>query len=247
MATAKAAKEPSMEEILASIRQIIADEDAPVAEKEETNDQAAIDDAFDSIDVGDDEEMSTSDVDALFDSPDASEDVNDQAAIDAAFDSLGADDEEMSTDDVDALFDTPDMDASEDEDALVFDAIDDDDDDEEVLDLSADQTIAPAMEMPKKEITPPPPPPPVAAAVMPPVQQPVGVAPSNGILNEGAASAVKASFGVLEAKMGVGAGHSVEGLVCDMLRPMLKEWLDENLPSLVEKLVEDEIKRVRGD
>ncbi|RYE53999.1 MAG: DUF2497 domain-containing protein, partial [Rhizobiaceae bacterium] len=34
----------------------------------------------------------------------------------------------------------------------------------------------------------------------------------------------------------------------DMLRPMLKEWLDENLPSVVERMVEKEIARVaRGD
>lgn len=28
-----------------------------------------------------------------------------------------------------------------------------------------------------------------------------------------------------------------------MLRPMLKEWLDENLPSMVERMVEQEIAR----
>ena len=33
-----------------------------------------------------------------------------------------------------------------------------------------------------------------------------------------------------------------------MLRPMLQEWLDDNLPGLVEKLVREEIERVaRGD
>jgi cell pole-organizing protein PopZ len=30
----------------------------------------------------------------------------------------------------------------------------------------------------------------------------------------------------------------------DMLRPMLKEWLDQNLPSVVERLVEVEIARM---
>jgi len=29
-----------------------------------------------------------------------------------------------------------------------------------------------------------------------------------------------------------------------MLRPMLKSWLDDNLPSLVERLVRSEIERV---
>jgi cell pole-organizing protein PopZ len=36
----------------------------------------------------------------------------------------------------------------------------------------------------------------------------------------------------------------VEDLVKEILRPMLKEWLDENLPHLVEQLVRAEIERV---
>lgn len=37
---------------------------------------------------------------------------------------------------------------------------------------------------------------------------------------------------------------SLEGLVSEMLRPMMKEWLDQNLPTLVESMVEREIKRI---
>lgn len=37
---------------------------------------------------------------------------------------------------------------------------------------------------------------------------------------------------------------SLEGLVREMLRPMLKNWLDENLPSLVEQMVANEIRRI---
>ena len=33
-------------------------------------------------------------------------------------------------------------------------------------------------------------------------------------------------------------------MVRDMLRPMLKSWLDDNLPGLVERLVRAEIERV---
>lgn len=39
---------------------------------------------------------------------------------------------------------------------------------------------------------------------------------------------------------------SLEGLVRDMLRPMLAEWLDANLPGMVEDLVKDEIARIAG-
>ncbi|WP_374408040.1 DUF2497 domain-containing protein [Pelagerythrobacter sp.] len=39
---------------------------------------------------------------------------------------------------------------------------------------------------------------------------------------------------------------SLEGLVREMLRPMLAEWLDTNLPGMVEKMVKAEIARIAG-
>lgn len=39
---------------------------------------------------------------------------------------------------------------------------------------------------------------------------------------------------------------SLEGLVRDLLRPMLAEWLDANLPGMVEKMVKAEISRIAG-
>ncbi|MBO6528098.1 DUF2497 domain-containing protein [Erythrobacter sp.] len=39
---------------------------------------------------------------------------------------------------------------------------------------------------------------------------------------------------------------SLEGLVREMLRPMLAQWLDENLPGMVEELVKAEISRIAG-
>ena len=39
---------------------------------------------------------------------------------------------------------------------------------------------------------------------------------------------------------------SLEGLVRDMLRPMLADWLDRNLPEMVERLVKAEIARIAG-
>ena len=45
--------------------------------------------------------------------------------------------------------------------------------------------------------------------------------------------------------MSLGAGNqTIEGIVRELLRPMLKSWLDENLPAVVERLVEREIERV---
>jgi len=40
------------------------------------------------------------------------------------------------------------------------------------------------------------------------------------------------------------SGITVEDLVVEALRPMLKEWLDGNLPALVRSLVEREIRRL---
>jgi cell pole-organizing protein PopZ len=40
------------------------------------------------------------------------------------------------------------------------------------------------------------------------------------------------------------AGPTLEDIVRDELRPMLKSWLDANLPPVVERLVRDEIERV---
>jgi cell pole-organizing protein PopZ len=39
---------------------------------------------------------------------------------------------------------------------------------------------------------------------------------------------------------------TLEGLVREMLRPMLREWLDANLPALVEQMVAREIARISG-
>ena len=39
---------------------------------------------------------------------------------------------------------------------------------------------------------------------------------------------------------------SLEGLVRDLLRPMLAEWLDRHLPEIVERLVKAEIARIAG-
>ncbi|WP_425408308.1 DUF2497 domain-containing protein [Hyphococcus sp.] len=41
-----------------------------------------------------------------------------------------------------------------------------------------------------------------------------------------------------------GPGKTLEDIVTEMLRPMVKEWLDANLPAIVEEKVEEEVQRV---
>jgi cell pole-organizing protein PopZ len=57
-------------------------------------------------------------------------------------------------------------------------------------------------------------------------------------------AAVSASFNALSATVALQSSAMVESLTREMLRPMLKSWLDDNLPSLVERLVRAEIQRV---
>lgn len=57
-------------------------------------------------------------------------------------------------------------------------------------------------------------------------------------------SAVDSAFNSLAQTVLVQNARTLEDLVREMLRPMLKGWLDENLPSLVERLVRAEIERV---
>ncbi len=56
--------------------------------------------------------------------------------------------------------------------------------------------------------------------------------------------AVSSSFQVLGIARSMPTQQAVDTMARDMLRPMLKEWLDDNLPTLVEKLVRAEIERV---
>ena len=55
---------------------------------------------------------------------------------------------------------------------------------------------------------------------------------------------VTSSFNMLAHTVLTQNARTLEDLVKDMLRPMLKSWLDENLPGLVERLVRAEIERV---
>jgi cell pole-organizing protein PopZ len=40
------------------------------------------------------------------------------------------------------------------------------------------------------------------------------------------------------------SGNTVEGMAAAMLKPMIKEWLDKNLPAIVERIVTMEIRRL---
>jgi cell pole-organizing protein PopZ len=64
------------------------------------------------------------------------------------------------------------------------------------------------------------------------------------LLSQRASEAVTAAFGTLANTMFAEGSRSIEDVVREMLKPMLQTWLEDNLPSLVERLVRAEIERV---
>ena len=64
------------------------------------------------------------------------------------------------------------------------------------------------------------------------------------LVSEGTDAAVASSFTALSATVAMQNNEIVEKLMREMLRPMLKAWLDDHLPSVVERLVRAEIQRV---
>jgi cell pole-organizing protein PopZ len=59
-------------------------------------------------------------------------------------------------------------------------------------------------------------------------------------------NAVHSAWNALAHTVLVENGRTLEDLVREMLRPMLKAWLDDNLPTLVERLVLAEIEQMTG-
>jgi cell pole-organizing protein PopZ len=66
----------------------------------------------------------------------------------------------------------------------------------------------------------------------------------NGLLSSDTSAAVDSAFNTLAQTVLVQNARTLEDLVREMLRPLLKAWLDDNLPGMVERLVRAEIERV---
>lgn len=64
------------------------------------------------------------------------------------------------------------------------------------------------------------------------------------LLSGGAENSVNAAFQTLLASRFARHGDVIIDLTREMLRPMLKAWLDANLPAIVERLISAEIERV---
>jgi hypothetical protein len=87
---------------------------------------------------------------------------------------------------------------------------------------------------------------------LPPVPEPPA-GPASGLVAPTAAAAAVSSVGTLvraladrQAMAVHRGGPTLEDIVREEMRPMLKAWLDANLPELVERIVRTEIERVIG-
>jgi uncharacterized protein len=84
----------------------------------------------------------------------------------------------------------------------------------------------------------------LAQAPPPPAAPPRVPVVDSALLSNAASAAVHSAFGTLAHSVLAQNPRTLEDLVKEMLRPMLKAWLDDNLPVMVERMVRAEIERV---
>jgi cell pole-organizing protein PopZ len=215
--------EPSMEEILSSIRRIIADEESE--DSTDTDDLGAAEARAEALD---------DDVDAMADAADDddSDDVLELTRMvregGEVVDLRADEPPETADDDLDS--------ADEPTPATPFATADDDDETEPGP--TAETEFAPtagddAMTKESKDVE--------------------SIPATAQLVSSTAATVATGAFAKLtqaiqrtpeEDSVADGSGRSVEQFVEDMARPMLKDWLDEHLPQIVERLVEKEIQKI---
>ena len=207
MSEPRTQQEPSMEEILASIRRIISEDGS----QDEANEAANGDASADTLDDTDD---------------------------------LGAESFDSEALDVEPLDAEPMAEAVED---LAEPAADDDI--LELTDIVDDAASGPEPIPPQAQ------PDPMDLNEADMTMEPDG-AGDDRMISPAAAAAATSAFSSLLARpeggrdlgsMPIGDGNTVEAIVRELLRPMLQEWLETNLPSLVERLVQREVEAISRD
>jgi cell pole-organizing protein PopZ len=73
---------------------------------------------------------------------------------------------------------------------------------------------------------------------------PASIVDDPALMSPAATAAVSAAFNSLASTILSKDARTLEDLVREMLKPMLRAWMDDNLPGLVERLVRSEIERV---
>lgn len=88
------------------------------------------------------------------------------------------------------------------------------------------------------------------APVAPPAANETARSRADALLSNATADATREALASLSRMVvkpeGAATGNTLEGLVRDLLRPMLKDWLDANLPGIVQATVDREVARITG-
>jgi cell pole-organizing protein PopZ len=227
-------QEPSMEEILASIRRIIADDEAKPAEKAASPAASAVSESGSAArPAAKPAAMSDIPPPGFAGAPKAPDPAatNSQDDIDAMLAGLDA-----ATSEAEVrpplpdgeVFDLTDEMALPDPQPAPFRKVEPEDD----LEFSETAASA-ATRAPYRQ-----------PAFEPPPLYETPAAPPQQILSRSTVSAVESAFNSLATTVLSNNARTLEDLVKEMLRPMLKSWLDDNLPGLVERIVKAEIERV---
>lgn len=124
--------------------------------------------------------------------------------------------------------------------APAFTPLSDEDEDDGVLELTEKVETVGDLDV----YTPPPA---VEEAEPPPSPPPLEATPEvgEGLVGAVAATAAASAFGQLSAAIQMPAdGRTLEDVVRELLRPLLKQWLDDNLPAIVQSTVDKEVERI---
>jgi cell pole-organizing protein PopZ len=118
---------------------------------------------------------------------------------------------------------------------------------EDVLELTErveppDETLGDLDVYAKSEPEPAPPPAPAPA----PAPAPLALSDDDEtLMSEPSATAAASAFSHFSSAIAMpAAGRTLEDLTRELLRPLLKAWLDENLPRIVEAKVAEEVERI---
>lgn len=270
----EAQKEPTMEEILASIRRIISEDDGAKAAPKagasavspspseilgRSRDVSGFDDELDELDgldgldeidelapaadtVPEPDEIEADDFDSeddllaefdIDDSDNVAEETG--AATDAVQPAPGTDHATLDIEEVD--FDDDDLSAEENVDdvlaSLTGPAIEDET--REAVEAALETAMADVPVEPEPNVT-----------SAPEKETPMSAVAyrSDSLTDEHAASAAAGAMAKLLGRMEVTGDNTVEGMIREMLKPLLKEWLDANLARIVEQKVEAEVQRI---
>jgi cell pole-organizing protein PopZ len=232
MSQAAKAQEPSMEEILASIRRIIADDDA--GKPAEKPSEAPVTPTLGASPSGAENgvgPMNQDDIDAMLAGFDVLTTADDAAGFSAALEPRSGSERPAEAEPAHSA---------------------------DILELTSAMEARPAAAFRKIEPGPDvyfgekqsaPEPSAAAASAAPgmPKLTAVGASdPTAGpmLLSDHATVAATSAFSSLAHTVLMQNARTLDDLVREMLRPMLKSWLDDNLPTIVERLVRAEIERV---